>query len=216
MPSNRAFAQARAGRFYRFIDNGRICVYCGVPATTIDHFAPLSVVSAVMDLLDTRSGRFMVPACGQCNGIAGPKIFRSVGAKRRYIQGRLLVKYKRVLAMPNWTEEQIETFGYSMQTFIRNGLASKEWVTQRLQWRNTDNPSAVKIAAIRFKLGALGKRSAPKLASSKLITTSASSLVERSGEKIDPRRITPPQVLAYRRRQAMKKLDSRSALAGGI
>ena len=53
-------------------------------------------------MLDYELGRkFLVSACGEYNNIAGNRIFRSISAKRRYIQERLQRKYKRLLAPPS-------------------------------------------------------------------------------------------------------------------
>ncbi len=171
MGRRRTAAESRAGAFFRLIENGGICIYCGVPATTIDHFAPLSVVSAGSGILDTVKGRFLVPACGECNSIANSAVFPTIGAKRRYIQQRLRKKYATFLNMPYWSEDEIAELGHTLRTNVRNGLATKEWIIQRLAWQNRDNPSAVKIAEIRLKLGVLGKFSALRLANNSGTTT---------------------------------------------
>lgn len=147
-------------RLYRKIDNGGVCVYCGVPATTQDHFLPLSVMSALADIVDHVHGRFVVPSCGQCNSIAGSTPFRSVGAKRRYIQGRLKWKYRKLLSSPRWDPEEIAELGYSLRTVIEGAEIKRQWIEHRISWRNRDNASAVSIAEIRMKFIGGGSGSA--------------------------------------------------------
>ena len=149
----------RHGRFYRIIKNGGICVYCGVRATTLDHFVPLSVVAMLSDVLNEISGRFLVPACGECNSIAGNKVFKTIAAKRRYIQEKLRKKYRLVLVMPEWTEEQKESLGWNMKTAVAEGLAKREWIKARLSWTNRHNSVSVELVKIRFALGVFGSGS---------------------------------------------------------
>ena len=147
-----------AGTFERVVNRG-CCVYCGDVARTSDHFVPVSVVAMLVSVAKVH-GKFLVPACAECNAIAGDRVFRSVGAKRRYIQSRIAAKYRRILDMPHWSEAEIEELGYSLASSVRAGMAQKEWIIARLKWRNSDNSESAKLAAIRFRLGALGLGSA--------------------------------------------------------
>ena len=88
MGRRRKFDERRVAGLFRFIDNGGICVYCGVRSTTKDHFAPVSVVSSLIGL-ESPDRQYLIPACGECNCIAGSRMFVTVAAKRRYIQQRL-------------------------------------------------------------------------------------------------------------------------------
>src|SRR5437867_69982 len=57
---------------------GRICVYCGDPATTLDHFVPWTQNA------DNSTGN-LLPACGPCNSAAGNRVFMSFEEKRAAI-----------------------------------------------------------------------------------------------------------------------------------
>lgn len=56
----------RAATYARVIASGP-CVYCGAPATTVDHVVPLA-----RNGLETESN--LVPACGSCNSSKGAKL----------------------------------------------------------------------------------------------------------------------------------------------
>ena len=153
MSSGRKSAVRTYNRFYRAITQPA-CVYCGLRATTKDHFVPISVVSMLIECADMHEGLFLLPSCGECNSIASDNIFKTVAAKRRFIQARLRKKYKKLLAMSDWKENEMEDVGWSIESFVRSGMAQKALLLQRLAWRNTKNSSFVSIAKIRS--GVLG------------------------------------------------------------
>ena len=68
------------------------CVYCGEPATDIDHVIPWAYV-----LRHEISN--LVPACHDCNLIASDKMFLDIESKREYIL------YKR--GLPKWSRKLI-------------------------------------------------------------------------------------------------------------
>jgi hypothetical protein len=140
---------SRFHRFYTFISKQKACVYCGARATSKDHFVPISVVSLIADALDYVSGKVLVPCCGECNSLAGDHVFPTIAAKRRFIHVKLRKRHKRLLEMPQWTDAQLDEMGYALSDFIRSGLERKQWLIERLAWRNTSNAEPVKLAAVR-------------------------------------------------------------------
>jgi hypothetical protein len=150
----RKSAHSAFHRFYRQVQS-RGCIYCGLRATTIDHFVPLSVVHMLMACEGAVTGKFLIPSCGECNAIASDRLFPSVAAKRRFIHERLRKKYRKVLAMPDWRESEQEESGWSLRTSVAAGMAQKSVLLQRLAWRNTSVSTPVDIAKIRF--GLLGR-----------------------------------------------------------
>lgn len=156
----RAAAHRAYHRFYRHV-RGKACVYCGLRATTSDHFVPLSVVQMLAACKENVGGKFLLPSCGECNVIAADRVFPTVAAKRRFIHERLRKKYRSVLAMPNWSDEEREELGWALQTSVNAGMAQKNVLIQRLAWRNTSNSSFVDIARIRSTLLAGGRNGVP-------------------------------------------------------
>ena len=121
---------------------------------------PLSVVAMLSGCGDMVTGKFLVPSCGECNGIASDRMFKTVAAKRRFIHQRLKQKYKRLLAMPAWTDAEKERLGWTLRSHIEAGMAQKSALEQRLAWRNTSVSVGVDIAKIRFGLLGRGQNSA--------------------------------------------------------
>ena len=133
------------------------CVYCGVAAQSIDHFIPRSFSRMLAGEMRPGHTRVpLLPACFECNSIAGNRLFRTVAAKRRRIHARLAAKYRTYLEMPEWSEEELGELGWMLQTKIRGSLAVQHWMRLRLAWRNTSNSSAAALAAIRFESSAYG------------------------------------------------------------
>ena len=166
MSSPRRRAAIRlAGRFKRLVISQGSCVYCGAYPTTIDHFAPASVIAAIMALDDLEvSGRFLVPTCGECNTIASNRIFPTIAAKRRYIQSRLRWKYRKLLARrvdptlpklgePGWHQQCLELGLDPRDMLVQAALADaerKRFIEARLQWHNGMNNEPARLAGVRF------------------------------------------------------------------
>ena len=137
---------------YPLIDNGGICVYCGVRADTLDHFVPTSITKALMSCTSIvpMGGMVKVPACRECNSIAGAILFKTIAAKRRHIQEHLRCKYSSYLETPDWSEEELDDLGRSLRERVEAGLKVRRWVTERLAWRNTSNAAHANLKIVKF------------------------------------------------------------------
>ena len=78
---------------------GRVCVYCGDYADTIDHLIPHAFGG------DNSRGN-LVPACGMCNCFASDMIFNDFAEKWNYIRGQ---RVKRKL--PLYDTPEIDVWG---------------------------------------------------------------------------------------------------------
>ena len=117
----------------------RICIYCGMYATCLDHVFPLSR-AAGLDLFrpsvrrELKQGLNLVPACRECNSLAGAKLFTSIRQKRDYIQKRLRRRKASVLNISDWEDDEMARMSHSMKSFIRLGLREREQTLFRLNW----------------------------------------------------------------------------------
>jgi len=80
--------------------------------------------------------KVLIPACNECNHIAGAKLFKSFGAKRKHIQKELRRKYAKLLAAPAWTENELNALGRELQERVRWLLIQKQRIEPRVSWRN--------------------------------------------------------------------------------
>lgn len=76
-----------------------------------------------------------VPACHECNAIAGARVFASFRAKRRFIQRRLAERYRKLLAMPSWTEAELDELSPSLRTHVEAALGHRAVIRARLDHR---------------------------------------------------------------------------------
>jgi len=114
------------------------CTYCGLPADTVDHVIPQSLRYMLQEHGGWRDhyGRITdkVPACKECNSMAGSEVFPSLTAKRRYVHARIAKKYASVLRTANWTAAELDEMGPMMFGYV---LASQELAAitrARLRW----------------------------------------------------------------------------------
>lgn len=74
----------------RTVLTGKYCVYCGEIATTKDHFPP--VINALAG--------YILPACSECNSIAGTEFPRDFIRRADYVKEKLQRKYSSILSEP--------------------------------------------------------------------------------------------------------------------
>jgi hypothetical protein len=123
------------------------CVYCGDDATTKDHVIP---VSFYKDTKRTSNSRYLtsdygkenlVDCCSECNCIASNKVFDSIDEKRDYIQDKLSRKYKKVLNMPTWFEEDINKLGRNLKREVKIQQLAQKWMMNRINYPREIYPS---------------------------------------------------------------------------
>ncbi|MDE2232528.1 MAG: hypothetical protein KGJ90_00150 [Patescibacteria group bacterium] len=161
MPPSRKSNISRYNRFFYKILNQEWCVYCGDLATTVDHFIPISIFASLIGIGADINGKILVPACRECNLLAGDKLFKTIGAKRRYLQNRIKERYRKVLNMPFWEEKEISELSPHMQEIVKNGLLEREHVKARIGWKNINNRESAKLAAVCFSSRVRGGNSVP-------------------------------------------------------
>lgn len=112
------------------------CFYCGNPATTEDHAYPLVALQQIYGLTDLPPSRLLVivPACQECNGILGNKVFSTLSKRKQHIKKRLRERYRKLLAIPEWGTADLGRLGRVMQEYVILGLRQQELLQERLCW----------------------------------------------------------------------------------
>ncbi len=108
------------------------CTYCGSDSDLQREH----VISATY--LGTRSydedKQWIVPACRICNLLAGSKVFFSIPDKAEYILSRYRKRYKKILSIPYWDEEELKSMGYLLRASIEGGIMAKAIINQRVRY----------------------------------------------------------------------------------
>jgi hypothetical protein len=123
-------------------DQALPCFYCGDPADTVDHVVPQSLIDsarnsgdeALLELVQERRRRMTVPACRECNGLAGAKYHQTLDERTRFIQGRLARKHAKVLSMPDWTDSEFTDMADLLRNLIIARLIERDHVRRRLRY----------------------------------------------------------------------------------
>ena len=120
--------------------NGEPCYYCGRQATQVDHVIPQSMLRQLamstepitMEIIKHRA--LTVHSCGECNTLLSNIYLESLQAKKKYLKTKLRKRYKKVLEMPRWDQDEVEELGYNLRTFVQGSIDQKELVLERLRW----------------------------------------------------------------------------------
>lgn len=119
------------------------CVYCGDIATQWDHVLSLAYVANLNAVVDwrhpgarheMRQGFCMVPACAECNRLAGATPFVWIREKRDFIQRKLKKKYDHVLEAETWSDKEIRELGPTLRSHVRNQEWEQKVLNLRIQW----------------------------------------------------------------------------------
>lgn len=112
-------------------NNKNVCMYCTMPADTIDHVPARSVVQMLGD--DHFDELFYVDCCRECNTALGDAWLNTIAERATYLVGYYRKRYKSLLNMPKWTQEDIDDL--SEGSLKKNIIASskqKEVLEHRL------------------------------------------------------------------------------------
>lgn len=111
------------------------CAYCGLPSSDQEHVIPRGFIEKLEGLADLGQWRlFTVPACRECNSVSGKKVFTGFHEKRKYIRASLRRRYKSILEIPRWSEEDLSELSLELARYVRQGLRLKEITLRRLNY----------------------------------------------------------------------------------
>ena len=109
------------------IRSGKLrCVYCGDPAIHADHVPAVLYKNYVEP-----SERYCVAACRECNLVLGRKKLFDLTDRRIWIQTYYTKKYRRILALPDTEETDLE---YNLKTMVQAGKIAQEWILHRISF----------------------------------------------------------------------------------
>jgi NMD protein affecting ribosome stability and mRNA decay len=109
------------------------CYYCGQISDTVDHVLPQSVEQALANSgLTTTIQSELVSCCRECNCLLGNRPPWTKYARKQKIKTMLRKRYKKLLASPNWTEEELLELGHELKSSVLALQAEKALVKRRI------------------------------------------------------------------------------------
>lgn len=109
------------------------CVYCGELAEVWDHVPPISWADSV-DREATRVWFACLPACGECNVILSDRPIFEISARCWETKKGLRRKYRKVLQMPEWEEEELAALTPAMRLDVTRHLALARQIRKRISF----------------------------------------------------------------------------------
>ncbi len=142
------------------------CVYCGVPADSVDHLVPQHLLRRAGDLnLDLsevmRFSDWTRPCCRECNSMLGGRLHATLAERRADAHRGIRKKYSAYLRIPNWDEDELAELGPMAAIDVRNALKMRDWVRYRLAYRGQKFEDA-ELPSFRLALAAVRAGSKPR------------------------------------------------------
>lgn len=132
-------------RYEYYAPYGRhTCVYCGDSAPSLDHVPPVSSLYMMIGSVpESKLPKcYTVPACMECNSILGAVGKFTVHARAMELKSRLKKRYKKILSLPSWSEEELSQLSDALREHVMLGIAKRESLKLRLSFQLPANPKA--------------------------------------------------------------------------
>jgi hypothetical protein len=100
----------------------------------MDHVPALSVLSNLREAEIDVSYLRKYPACRECNSILGACPILSIPERRDIVRERLRKKYRKLLQVPRWDEEELSELDPHFAQYVRASVAAAEIAKRRTRW----------------------------------------------------------------------------------
>lgn len=111
------------------------CIYCGMPADSIDHIPPRHMRDQLFGVGLVAMHEREVASCRECNSGLGARPLITIGERRAYIKEYLRRRYAEYLRIPTWSDDELKSFGEGLQKMIERNMLIRDEVRQRLAWK---------------------------------------------------------------------------------
>jgi hypothetical protein len=121
-------------RYRRVATDPLACVYCGMPADTIDHVPPLNWVYSLGVESFERAGvaLVLVPACRLCNSVLGDR-------KLPTVRDRAAVVAEKIRKMlldheARWSSKELDELGPNLRSYVEMYHLIREQHQRRMEY----------------------------------------------------------------------------------
>jgi len=116
------------------------CYYCGIYADTKDHIIPISWNRTSGRKRKENQRENLIYACKECNCLASDKVFESKEKKKDYLQEKLELRYKKILKMPDWSDDELQELSVKLRKDTMIKILAKQWIINRIAYPNIIYP----------------------------------------------------------------------------
>ena len=109
------------------------CAYCGAPSVSYDHVPPLTETENNIELNIKTSKFEKYPACHDCNSWLINIPYKTLKERRRHLLKIFRYKFKKELAMPEWTEKELKDLAPAFADDIRSRQNFSDYLRKRLK-----------------------------------------------------------------------------------
>jgi len=111
------------------------CYYCGRPATCDEHVVPRVLVYMLPPGERPDFGVDTVPACKECNTGLAASVQDSLAARKAAAKQWLCRRYKKLLDMPAWSEDEIAELDDGwLRDYVCRSVVARAEVRRMLAW----------------------------------------------------------------------------------
>ncbi len=111
------------------------CIYCGLPATSIDHIPPQAERKRLVALnLIHRYQILEVDACRECNSALGARPLWTISERKKHVKEYLTRKYSRLLKIPHWPDDELADLGRTVASSVLASIIQSQVIKARIAW----------------------------------------------------------------------------------
>ena len=110
-----------------------VCTYCSAYADTIDHVLPICHTAHLKEtgIEPPKDLLLLVPSCKECNSLLGPKVFKSLKAKKAFLLKRYRQRYSAILNQP---ELEDDDYGPSLLAMLKTLESKRQNIMDRVSF----------------------------------------------------------------------------------
>jgi hypothetical protein len=107
------------------------CIYCGGHVELQkEHVIPASYLGHRSSDSDKQ---WIVVACSVCNRLAGSFVCFSIPEKAKFILKRYKVKFKKILSVPFWSDDELKELDYALRKTVEASIEAKALLNVQLK-----------------------------------------------------------------------------------
>ena len=110
------------------------CIYCGMPADTMDHVPPISRVACYKSMKLKHEFFLKVPCCNQCNLVLSNSLQDTILRRIEFLKKRLSKKLAKKLRVADFTDDEIKEMDRVLASDVRRSIIERDESLDRIDY----------------------------------------------------------------------------------